>query len=270
VAAVVSTYCPRCGERSPESHELTLRGLATQIFHALTSVDGKLLRTFALLFRRPGELTVAYLYGPRKPYIGPVPLYLMSNVLFFAAESLLGGAVFTTPLSAHLSTQPWSPLAATLLQERVAALGLTVEQFAPAFDRAVALHARSWIIAMALAFALLPWLVFHRRGKPAVVHAVFSLHLYSYLLLLLSVANVVPALAAWLGGPGDAWQALDNGIAVLLLLACALYMYVAAAKVYSAAGAARVVQVAVLTVGIGAIVLGYRFALFLLTLYTTP
>jgi hypothetical protein len=267
-AAVASHFCPNCGERSPDERELTLRGLATQIFHALTSVDGKLLRTFAQLLRRPGDLTVAYLQGRRAPYIGPVPLFLMANVLFFAAESLFGANVFATSLDWHLTRQPWSPWAQMLVPRRLDVLGTTLAAYAPVFDSAITLHARSLIIVMALSFAVLPWLLFHRRHKPFAAHAVFSLHLYAFLLLLLCVADVVPALNARFSGREAAWQLVDNVLAVLTLLACAVYMYVAAKKVYGAAGAGRVAQVAVLTVGVGAMVLGYRFALFLLTLYT--
>jgi hypothetical protein len=267
-AAVVSHFCPSCGEGSPDERELTLRGLAAQIFHSLTSVDGKLLRTFARLVRRPGDLTVAYLQGQRKPFIGPVPLFLMANVLFFAAESLFDANVFATSLDYHLERQPWSPLAQTLVTRRLDALDTTLDAYAPVFDGALTLHARSLIIVMALSFAVLPWLVFHSRRKPFAAHAVFSLHLYSFLLLLLCGADVVPWLNLRFRGHEASWQLLDNGLAVLSLLACAAYMYVAAKKVYGVGGAARIAQVGVLTVGVGAMVLGYRFALFLLTLYT--
>jgi hypothetical protein len=267
--AVVSHFCPNCGERSPDERELTLHGLATQIFHSLTSVDGKLLHSFARLLRRPGDLTVAYLEGRRTPFIGPVPLFLMANVLFFAAESLFGANVFATSLDYHLNRQPWSPWAQTLVPRRLEALGTTLEAYAPVFDRALTLHARSLIILMALSFAALPWLLFHRRHKPFAAHAVFSLHLYSFLLLLLCVADVVPALNVRFRGREAEWQLLDNAVAVATLLACAAYMYVATKKVYGVGGARRIAQVATLTVGVGAMVLGYRFALFLLTLYTT-
>jgi hypothetical protein len=239
-------------------------------FEALTSVDGRLIRSFAWLVRRPGDLTVAYLMGQRKPYLGPVPLFFMANVLFFAVESLLHGGVFSSTLAAHLSTQPWSDWARTLVAGRIAALGTTVEAYAPAFDAALALHARSLIILMALSFAPLPWVAFYRKHKPFVAHAVFSLHLYAFLLLLLCVADVLPALAAWPGSSPLLWRLVDNGVAIALLIVCGGYLHVATKKVYGADGAARVLQVAVLTVGVGACVLGYRFALFLLTLYTTP
>ncbi len=261
-------YCPTCGERSLDERELTMHGLAAQIFNSLTSVDSTLLRSFGRLFSSPGELTVAYLQGQRKPYLGPVPLFLMANVLFFAVESLLGGTVFTAPLASHLSTQPWSPLAETLLDNRVSALNTSVAAFTPIFDRALALHARSLIILMALAFALFPSVIFHRRNKPLVTHAVFSLHLYAFLLPLFCVATAIQAADGWLGGPGFAWRLLDNALAIALLLAAAVYLHGATARVYGAHGVSRIVQVLVLTIGVGAIVLGYRFWLFLLTLYT--
>jgi len=242
--------------------------LAEQLAQAFTQVDGRLLRTLRSLITRPGLLTVAYLEGARKPYVGPVPLFLIANVLFFAVESLTGGRVFTTPLDAHLRTQPWSPLAAGLVSRRLEALHTTLAAYAPIFDRAVALNARSLIIVMALSFVAAPAIAFHGRRRPAVAHAVFSLHLYAFLLLLFCVANVIPAVDRWFGGPGLASDGLDHAISIALVTACAAYLYVATKVVYGAGGAWRVVKVAALTVIVAAIVLGYRFVLFLITLYT--
>jgi hypothetical protein len=44
-----SPYCPRCGERPLRPGELTLRGLVEQAFEALTSIDGRVLRSFRAL-----------------------------------------------------------------------------------------------------------------------------------------------------------------------------------------------------------------------------
>ena len=99
---VSTPYCPGCGERPLRARELTLRGLFDQLVQAFTNIDGRLVRSFRYLLGRPGFLTVAYLRGQRKPYVGPVPLFLIANALFFAAESLTGGTVFTTPLESHL------------------------------------------------------------------------------------------------------------------------------------------------------------------------
>jgi hypothetical protein len=46
-------------------------------------------------------------------------------------------------------------------------------------------------------------------------------------------------------------------------------LYISIGRVYGATGVRRAVRVAVLTVAAAAIVLGYRFVLFVITLYTT-
>jgi hypothetical protein len=262
---VSSKFCPECGERQLDLHALTLRGLAEQLFLSLTSIDSKLVRSVLSLISRPGALTVAYLEGRRKPYLGPVPLFFMANVLFFAAESLLRSSVFATPLAMHLEKQPWSPLAQAWVAKRIAALDTTLAAFTPVFDQALALHARSLIIIMALAFAPVPLLVFRRRLLPVAAHAVFALHLYAFLLLLLCVGT---AIEAFFGGPTAMPELVDPLVSSALLAVCAAYLYVAAGAVYAARGARRALEVGVLVVCVATLVLGYRFALFALTLYT--
>lgn len=249
--------------------DLTLRGLVEQLFHALTSIDGRLLRSFRALLLRPGALTVAYEQGRRLSYLGPVALFFMANVLFFATESLTGGKVFTTPLESHLHTQPWSAFVGGVVTEHVEAGGTTVDLFAPTFDRVLARNARSLIILMALSFAFLPALVFRRRKRPAAVHAVFALHVYAFLLLLLCVGTTIPAVDLRLGGAGFESERLDHAIALAAVCACALYLYFATAAVYGTRGVRRALETVVLTAGMACIVLGYRFALFLATLCMT-
>src|SRR4051794_8943241 len=70
-----TVFCPRCGEHRLQPDELTLRGLLRQLAAALSSADGRLLRSLRDLVMRPGALTAAYQEGQRKPYFAPVPLF---------------------------------------------------------------------------------------------------------------------------------------------------------------------------------------------------
>ena len=266
---VSTPFCPACGERPLRPRELTLRGLFDQMFKAFTNIDSRLIRSFRYLVSRPGLLTVAYLQGRRKPYIGPVPLFLIANVLFFATEAFTGGKIFTTPLDSHLHTQPWSPFAQQLVAHRLETLQTTFALYAPVFDQAVALKARSLILFMALFFAFVPSIAFLRSRRPLIAHAVFSLHLYAFLLLLFCVTTVIPPVDSLLGGAGFASERLDYVLSIGLLAACAVYLYFATGTVYGARGIVRVLKTLVLTVAIGVIVLGYRFVLLLITLYST-
>jgi len=268
--AVSTPYCPHCGERPLRARDLTLRGLFDQAVQALSSVDGRVLRSFKSLIARPGALTLAYLDGPRKPYILPLQLFLIANVLFFAMESLTGVKVFSTTLDFHLHDQEiWRDLAQRLVAHRLAAKGTTLELYTPIFNRAVALNAKSLIGLMVLPFAALPALLFARQRRPFVAHAVFALHLYAFVLLLFCAALVVSAIDEAVGGAGLASKVLDRVLSVTQLVACAVYLYVAIGAVYGARGAARTVKAVVLALAVAGIGLGYRFALFLITLYGT-
>jgi hypothetical protein len=265
---VSTPYCPACGERALHPRELTLRGLSDQVFEAFTNIDGRLLRSFRYLIGRPGALTVAFLQGRRKPFVGPVALFLVTNVLFFATESLTGSTILSTPLEGHLHTQPWSELARPLVASRLAALHTSADLFAPRFDRAIALHARSLILLMALAFAVLPAIAFRGSRLPLAGHVVFSLHLYGFLLLLFCLGTPIPAAGVLVGISASTAEALDAAFSIMLLAACGTYLYFATGVVYGGGRAVRVLKSAALALGAAVIVLGYRFALLLITLYS--
>ena len=266
---VLSTpYCPTCGERQLHPRDLTLRGLLAQIAQAITNLDARLIRTVRCLLRHPGELTVRYLQGPRKPYIGPIAFFLFANVLFVAMEALTQSNVFSTPLAQHLRNQPWSPWAQRIVAHRLADLHTTFEAYAPVFDAAVAAHAKSFVALMVLPFALAPAIVFRRSHRPFVAHVVFSLHFHAFMLLLLSASLLVPAADVAMGGRGLESQVLDNRLALAHLAICAAYLFLSAGPVYGARGVARWLQTLALTLAAMATFLGYRFVLLLVTLYT--
>jgi Protein of unknown function (DUF3667) len=266
---VTTPFCARCGEEPLPPHDLTLRGLAEKLLHAATSIDARAARSAGCLLRRPGELTVAWTSGVRKPYVAPFQLFLIANVLFFALQWLTGENVFSSSLDSHLHHQDWSGLAQRLLAQQLEATHTSQEQYAPVFDRAVVLNAKSLILLMTLPFALLLPLAFFRERRPFMTHVAFSLHLYTFLLLLFCVALLAAKLSALLGFGGLEAPAVDNALSVVNVIACAVYIHLAIGPVYGAAGTMRAIRTLLLTLAVALIVLGYRFVLFLITLYVT-
>lgn len=268
-AVVTTPFCARCGEEPLAPRDLTLRGLVEKLAHALTSIDARTARSAWMLLRYPGDLTLAWTRGVRRPYVAPFQLFLIANVLFFAIQWLTRENVFSSSLDSHLHHQDWSDLAQALVARRLAASHLTVEQYQLIFDRAVVLNAKSLILLMTVPFTLLLPLTFVRERRPLMTHVVFSLHLYTFLLLVFCIALLAAKLGALLGFGGLDTPRVDNVLSIANLAACMVYIYVAIGPVYGAAGASRVAKAAVLALAVGAIVLGYRFALFLITLYLT-
>ena len=266
---VETPFCPGCGEQRLRARHLTLRDLAHQAMVALSSVDGKLLRSLRAVVLRPGELTLAFIEGRRTPFLGPLQIFLLANGLFFALHPFARASVFSSPLKSHLHQQDWSGLAQRLVAARLEAKNLTLAAYTPVFDHAVVLNAKALVILMALAFAPLLALTAWNSRRPLAAHVVFALHLYAFLLILFCGALLIIAVDLRLGGAGLASHAMDVVLSVIELVVCAGYLYVALGVVYGAGRLLRVFQALVLTATVGAIVLGYRFAVFLITLYTT-
>ncbi|HEX6704402.1 MAG TPA: DUF3667 domain-containing protein [Albitalea sp.] len=267
--SVTTSFCARCGEEPLAPRDLTLRGLAEKLLHALTSIDARVLRTMWQLVRHPGDLTASWAQGARKPWVAPFQLFLIANVIFFALQSLTGIHIFSSPLQSHLHHQDWSELARSLLDARLRVTHDRLEHYAPLFDRAVVLNAKTLIVLMTIPFAAMLPLMFLRERRPFMLHVVFSLHLYTFLLLLFCVALVVATLSAWPGSGGLDSPVVDDVLTVMNLVVCGLYLHAAIGRVHGSRGAARVLQAVVSTLAVGVIVVGYRFVLFLITLYGT-
>lgn len=264
---VATPYCPHCGEQRPQARDLRVRGLIAQIAQSMSSVDKRLLRTLRSLLLAPGELTEAYMRGRRKPLIAPFPFFLIVNVAFFAAQSLSGNTIFATPLQSHLHVQDWQALAQQLVQHRLQVLGTTLAAYTPLFDQAVQVNAKALVILMTLPFAALLTLLFHRRDRPVVIHLVFSLSFYAFVMVWLCVLLGALAAMTWLAGLDLHSHALDWGLFASLLAATAIYLYLAVGRAYDERGPRRAIKVALLTLAVGTGILGYRFVVFLITLY---
>jgi hypothetical protein len=264
---VDTPYCATCGERRLQPGDLRLSALLAQIAQSMSSVDGRLLRTLRSLLAAPGELTVAYLQGRRKPFIAPFPFFLIVNVAFFAVQSFSGNAIFSTPLASHLHVQDWSELAQRLVEQRLRVLGTTLAAYTPLFDQAVQVNAKALVILMTLPFAALLALLSRRDGRPLVTHLVFSLLFYAFLMVWLCVLLGVLSLLTWLAGLDLRSHAVDWGLFASLLGATAIYLYLALGRAYAEQGIGRAIKAAVLAMAVGAGILGYRFIVFLITLY---
>ena len=264
-----TAYCPTCGERRLGPRDLRLRSLLHQAIHALTSVDGRLVRSVREITLHPGALTLAYLQGRRRPFIGPLQLFFLANVAFFALQAVSGVHSFSTTLDSHLHHQDWSAFANVLVARHLRASGQTIAEYAPVFDRTIGLYAKSLIVLMVVPFALLVALLFGRRPLPPLAHATFAAHTYVFLLMLLCVASLAAGIDRLVGGPALQSPAFDHTLSVVALAACALYLYLAIARVYPGKRAWTALQALVLTLALALIFMGYRFVLLPITLWLT-
>jgi hypothetical protein len=140
-------------------------------------------------------------------------------VLFFATQSLTNTNIFSSTLDSHLHNQDWRAVAQVLVSHRLETMQTTLDLYAPIFNQAVVLNAKSLIILMALPFAFLLPIMFYRGRQPFAAHVVFSLHLYAFLLLLFCVSLAITAVDVLFGGAGLNSARMDNTLILGVLFA---------------------------------------------------
>ncbi|MEO8175844.1 MAG: DUF3667 domain-containing protein [Sphingomicrobium sp.] len=247
--------------------DLTVLDLLAQLTKSLSKVDRRLIRSFRALVTKPGSLTASYISGQRRKYLAPLSLFLIANALFFATQSLTKTNIFSSTLESHLRVQDWSPLAQELVGRHLASSQISYAVFADRFNAAALLYAKSLIIVMALVFSAILPLAFYGTHRRLGVHIVFAIHLYSFVLLLFCGSLLIAEAHLLSAGAGLDSPPVDTALTIINLLVCFIYLHIAIGVVYGATGLPRLVKAALLAVAVPAIVVGYRFLIFLVALY---
>ena len=262
-------FCSQCGEERLRPNDLTARDMIAQIAKSFSSIDGRLFRSYRSVLSAPGALTAAHVGGQRRSFLGPFALFFVANALFVAVQTVTGTNILSSPLDSHLNNQDWSSLARTMVEQRLASRGTDLAAYRPIFDRGAIFNAKAGMIVMVLAFAPLLFPTFRSRHRPAGAHLVFALHLYAFVLTLLCVSLLISTADRLIGGQGLSSPAVDLALSLFNVGACSIYIFLAIGRAYGASGVSRWIKTAWLASAVAALFVGYRFAIFLITFYTT-
>ena len=228
-------YCHHCGQLAEDFHR-SIGHLVEETFENLLHLDGRLWRTLPRLARRPAKLTRDYLDGHRASQIPPMRLFLVVVLLFFFAGGL-GGKEPNINFSYRGKPVPAAEeTKGDALNVRVEGLpgrkdGALEAWFRPRVGYAVS-HRREFLLTLEswghrFAILLLPasalmlglLFAFQRRFF-LYDHVIFSMHSLSFMGLLLSVTDVLKALA------------VPAALADLLALAMPVHLFVHMRGVY--------------------------------------
>ncbi len=218
---------------------LSVRTLVAEATQALFNIENKLWKTLHLLFRRPSELTRAYLAGQRVRYVSPLRLYFISSVLYFALAALMGSTDVMF-ISFNWEGQPIEDLS----------------EFLPRL-----------MFVVIPAYAALLMGVYWRPKRLYVEHLIVALHIHAIWFFLFSISVVL-----------DPWtnQLVEDGIynvitlvatllSVVVQLAMFVYEYRILRSVYGASAWRTIGKLIVLYIGyilvVTACVVTYAFVM---------
>lgn len=163
---LLGRWCHACGQdsRSPLRH---FPMLAEDFFNSVFGWDSRLMRSLRVLFGTPGQLTAEFVAGRRTRFLGPLRLYLIASLLFFACFTL-------TP----------DPVLATIAGLGDWRTGLFRIEY-------VSRWMPTMMILVLPGFALILQLLYRRPPRPFLEHMVFVLHFGSFSFLMLPIAQLV-------------------------------------------------------------------------------
>jgi hypothetical protein len=268
-APVQGRYCSACGELRADLRRDGVHHFGLELFESFTHLDGKVFRSLRTLFAQPGELTRHYLRGARRPYMTPLQVFLVANLVFFLMQSWVSWNTLTTPLVAHTSMQPYSELAREHLRHFVEQHGVSLDLVRQKFDAAVVVYAKSLVLLMVPLYALGSALVCVPRPRGVLAQFVAALHLYAAFLLFQSLVLGPLALAIAKGLGADRSEIVaDQVVTVLLALVMTVYNAAVLRRVFGFGRFSSLARALLLDGVFGLVLMSYRFLLFFIVLHT--
>lgn len=216
---VPERYCPHCGQENTVQHE-SFGHLVGHVVADIVHYDSQLLATLKYLIIRPGFLTKEYWAGRRMRYVNPIKLYIFISAVFFFFFLALAGshkdhnarpgiqtdladievgdvgsdyksvAEYDSAQAAKPANKRYTGLE-DRMQRRLARMRES-KQSAKEVIREMFTHnlPKIMFILMPL-FALLVKWTHRKRHLVYADHAIFTVHIHSFLFIILFVGLVI-------------------------------------------------------------------------------
>jgi len=179
-------YCYSCGEKIITDKDFTIKKLLEQSVDVFTHLDSKVFTTLKWLLFKPGELSVAYITGLRKPFMKPFQIFILTNILFFLLLSNID--IFRMPSTYFFSVKNIGGYHITdIVLRKTLETSQTKNEIALIYDLKSATLAKTYVIIFIPLLSFVFALLFIRKKLQIGKHIVFSTHLFSFLLILLII-----------------------------------------------------------------------------------
>lgn len=259
-------YCHKCGEKVVKPSDFALARFFSDVFKKFTHLDSQVLRSFYWLIRRPGFLTAEYLRGHRRPYLKPIQLFFVINLLYFLSIGFSRYRTYESPMAAQLRN-PYRPVVEQMLDQRFGPDSETARQdFELRFDQQNHVLAKAMLILIVPLLALIFWALYPKRYYGE--HLITALHFQALILVLNMALGILTRgnISNYLLDAGDLLQFMNEvGEPLLWIGALAFFSFRA---VYQSTLVGTLWRVAVLAFLWMPLLIGYRFLVFLVTFYT--
>lgn len=270
-ADALGKFCSYCGEKELSDEDYSLRRYLAEISAAITLLESKVLRSIWLVVSKPGYLSTEYLSGRRVRYMKPLQLFIFLNVVYYFSLTIFSATTFTTPLATQLHMNNYYPTYANLqVNQKLQKEQISYDALEKKYNARTNVLSKTLIFVLIPIFALFFDLLFFRRRRYLVEHAIVATHFWSFNLILLGV--ILPFFSVLLIRLSKALNisaasVIDDAVVSSVLQLCiAAYLFIMLRRIYAASKWYSALTAIAISWSFFHIVWLYRFFLFKLTL----
>ncbi|MEI9918010.1 MAG: DUF3667 domain-containing protein [Bacteroidota bacterium] len=176
-ATLTGEFCSNCGEKKFIPGEDKVRHFFGDFFSAITSLDGNFLRTAKLMITKPGVMSYQYINGRRIPFVKPMSMFFIVNVIYFL---LSFGDGLNSTLYTQMNNMLWqSKVATNMVEKRIKEEKTTLKAFAIKYQEQSTEMAKLWLVLVVLYFSVPLWLINYNKKLFYFDHLTVSLEFIS-------------------------------------------------------------------------------------------
>ena len=262
-------FCHACGEKIVQPNEKSVGHFIGTLINEMTLLDGKFFRTIKLMLVRPGEVSYHYMNGKRVPFLKPMSMFFIANLLYFLFPLFNS---LNSPLYVQMNLLPYSKPAAQMVERKIAAEKIDFDTFQIRYDQQSTNMAKLILILLVVYFSVPLSLINLNHKMFFYDHLLVSLEVCSLVIFLNFVGLFwffkILVLVVGLFGSNIEFI-LDDYFIIWFSMALMLYLfYSIERRAYSEPVLRSMLKSILLLVAFFFVLQGYRASLFLISLWT--
>jgi hypothetical protein len=178
-------FCNRCGEKVIAGHERSIMYFLEGSFHTVTHIDGKIFRNLKLILLNPGMLSKKYAQGIRQPFMKPIPMFFVANLIYFLLPIF---ETFNTSFHSQMRLQAYSDWIRPFAAEKIQKENISEEAFALKYNTKTSTLSKLLLIIFVPMFALVFAGVNYSRDRYFADHMLLALEFMCFVLFYTTIA----------------------------------------------------------------------------------
>lgn len=271
---LIGKFCHKCGEKKLSRDDFTVKQFLKQGIDVFTHLDSKAFRSATLLFDDPGKLTRNYLDGKRNIYAKPIQLFFLINILYFLVLNYIGFDIITNPLEDYMSNFIYGPLVTSLVNKKLIAKNISLEQYSVKFYDAIYLHSKVLIILMIPLFALCLKLIYIKKDKLLYEHLIYATYFFCFALLFYTVIiNIIYYTLYYFtvlnNNVHSVIELNDYAVIIIVIISFSIYSYYALRRIHGHPVKEGIMYAALSMIALSFVVFFYDLLIFFVVYFTT-